>query len=63
VILCGLDMMLCPHTVLVKGVAKPVQLASSCQARERGSTRLLYATIATAEEARAGVQSKPRALG
>jgi hypothetical protein len=27
-ILCGLEMILCPRTVLVKGVAEPVRLAS-----------------------------------
>jgi hypothetical protein len=55
--------MLCPHAVLVKGVAKPVRLASERQAQERGSARLLAATIAIAAGARAGVQAKPRALG
>jgi hypothetical protein len=37
--LCGLDMTLCPRTVLFKGVAEPLRLASECQARGRGSTR------------------------
>jgi hypothetical protein len=62
-ILCGLEMILCPRTVLFKGVAEPVWLASEGQARERGSTRTLCATIATGSGARAGVQSKARALG
>jgi hypothetical protein len=41
VILCGLEMMLCPRTGLFKGVAMPVRRASSSQARERGSPRPL----------------------
>ena len=38
-ILCGLEIMLCPRTVLLKEMAEPKRRASSCQARERGSTR------------------------
>jgi hypothetical protein len=62
-LLCGLEIMLCPHTVLFKGLAERVRLASECQARGRGSTRRPCATIAACSKARAGVQSKPRALG
>jgi hypothetical protein len=39
VLLCDLEIMLCPHTVLLKKRAERVGLASSCQARGRGSTR------------------------
>ena len=39
--LCDLERMLCPRTGLLKGVAEPVRLASSCQTRERGSPRHL----------------------
>jgi hypothetical protein len=38
-ILCGLERMLCPQTVLCKGMAEPGWLASEGQVRERGSTR------------------------
>lgn len=62
-ILCGLEMMLCPQTVRFKGVAQPVPRARACQGRERGSPRLLSATLAPAAGARAGVQATPRALG
>src|SRR5262245_2172079 len=63
ILLCGLETMLCPHAVLVKGVATPVRLARSRQAQERGSARLLSAPIAMAAGARAGVRSQHRALG
>jgi hypothetical protein len=39
VILCDLEIMLCPHTVPLKRPAERVGLASECQARGRGSTR------------------------
>jgi hypothetical protein len=38
VILCALDMISYPHTVLLKGLAEDWALASSAQARGRGST-------------------------
>src|SRR5262245_51222219 len=38
-ILCGLEIMVCPRTVLRKERAEPKRCASECQARERGSTR------------------------
>jgi hypothetical protein len=41
VLLCGLEMRLCPRTGRFKGVATPVRRASASQARERGSPRSL----------------------
>jgi hypothetical protein len=61
--LCGLEMLLCPRTVLGKGLAERVRLASSRPARGRGSPRRLCATLAVCSGARAGVQSTPRAPG
>ena len=40
-ILCDLEMIPCPHTVLFIRLAEPLRLASECQARGRGSTRNL----------------------
>ena len=38
-ILCGLEILLCPRTVLLKEIAEPQRRASEGQARERDSTR------------------------
>jgi hypothetical protein len=52
-----------PPTVLFNGVATPVPRARECQARARGSTRPLCATLATGSGARAGVQSTAQGSG
>jgi hypothetical protein len=38
-LLCGLEIMVCPRTVLRTEMAAPQRRARECQARERGSTR------------------------
>jgi hypothetical protein len=63
VVRCGLEIDLCPHPVLCKGMAERVPFASSVQARGRGSTRHPDTPIAVGRGARAGVQSTPRAQG
>jgi hypothetical protein len=62
-LLCDLEIILYPRTVLFKGMAKRSALASSYQARERGSTRNLGRPIAICSRARASVQSKGQAQG
>src|SRR5262249_11517983 len=62
---CGnaLDIMLCPHTGLCKRLAARLAHASECRARGRGSPRKPGVTIAIAQKARAGVQSRGQAQG
>src|SRR5262245_22457699 len=61
--LYSLETFLCPHAVLLKGVAEQGLFASECQARVRGSTRQSRWTIAVCSGAEAGIQSKRRARG
>jgi hypothetical protein len=62
-VLCGLEIILYPQTVLFKRVAERVPFASESQVRERGSTREPLTAIVVETRARAGVQSKARAPG
>ena len=58
-ILCGLEIILCPQTVLFKGMAEPVWLASEGQVRERGSTRPWGRLSPPDEEPEQGAKQRP----
>jgi hypothetical protein len=62
-VLCGLERMLYPQTVLGKSMAERAPFASESQVRGRGSTRAPLTTIVVEPRARAGIQSKARAPG
>src|SRR5262249_43244997 len=62
-VLCGLDIMLYPQTVLCKRVAERAPFASESQVRERGSTREPLTTIVVETRARAGVQATAKDQG
>jgi hypothetical protein len=62
-LLCDLEMMLYPSTVLFTRLAERWTSASERQARGRGSTREPFVTIAAASGARAGVQSSATVQG
>ena len=55
--LCGLAIILSPHTVLCTRMAERAPFASESQVRERGSTREPLTTCVTCTRASAGVQS------
>ena len=55
--LCGLEIMLYPHTVLFTRMAERAPFASESQVRERGSTREPLTTCVVCTRARARVQS------
>jgi hypothetical protein len=63
VLLCDLEIMLCPHPVLFIRLAESSVLARERQAQGRGRTRRPGATIAVYGEASADVQSTRQAQG
>jgi hypothetical protein len=62
-VLCGLEIILSPHTVLFKRVAARAPFASESQVRERGSPREPWTTSVVYTRARAGVQSSAKDQG